>query len=188
MGEVADSGDPDKAIEELDKQFEDSFGPDDGPPVDETEGLLVLPSAMVSYYRRTIIRHANARKLRAVYPLNQFPRDGGLVSYGVPGDLRVDIMIQLVRNVLRVVRAGGKASDVGLVDLSSLLAPAVNETTADEQVNGDVLNAVLPTFPPSARSERTKRVEYLIDQSRVGERNPIPEGWDPRVWTPIGPP
>ena len=46
-------------------------------------GLLVLPDATTSAQRETILTTAARHRLPAIYPFEQFTRNGGLISYGV---------------------------------------------------------------------------------------------------------
>jgi hypothetical protein len=167
MTQVADAGNADDAITELDDGFNALF-PSAGSeinPADPHEGLVVWPSAMVSYYRRSIIRNANDRSLRAVYPFTQFAREGGLLSYGVPRDLRFDRMVELARQVLVEQK---HPSEVPLVDLLDTFQRSGNTTTAGEQ------NVVLdPHVLPENQWPRTADVNTLLAQSRAQARNPL---------------
>jgi putative ABC transport system substrate-binding protein len=49
-------------------------------------GLVLLPSVITVVQRRLIIELALKHKIPAIYPFSIFARDGGLISYGTPGD------------------------------------------------------------------------------------------------------
>jgi len=50
-------------------------------------GLIILPSPNTLVHRRVIMAVAARRRLPAIYPYGFFPREGGLISYGiVPSD------------------------------------------------------------------------------------------------------
>jgi hypothetical protein len=112
-------------IDSLDKAFKRFFD-----PVDD-QGLLVLPSAMASYYRRAIIRNAEEYQVPTVYPYRACAAEGGLVSYGPPKPF--DRLMDMVRGILKSqqVRGFGKEEVPAPLVLSPMTFElAVNRSTA----------------------------------------------------------
>ena len=70
--------------------------------------LLILPDTFNTANRKLIIALARQQNLPAVYPLNFFAKEGGLMSYG--GDL-VDLLRRAATYVDRILR-GNNAGDL----------------------------------------------------------------------------
>ncbi len=71
-------------------------------------GLIVLPAAMFTTYRETIITTAARLRLPTIYPFSFFAQSGGLLSYGF--DVR-DLYVRAAGYVDRILR-GAKVSDL----------------------------------------------------------------------------
>ena len=88
-------------------------------------GLVVLPDVFTSAHRAPIILAAARNNVPAVYPLPDFARDGGLLSYGV--DL-VDNFRRAATYVDRILR-GAKPAELP-VQLPTKFEMVVNLKTA----------------------------------------------------------
>jgi putative ABC transport system substrate-binding protein len=98
-------------------------------------GLVVLPDGFMIAHRAPIILAAARNKVPAVYSLSEFPKDGGLLSYGVD---EVDNFRRAASYVDRILR-GEKPGDLP-VQLPTKFEMAVNRKTA---------TALGLTVPPS---------------------------------------
>jgi len=88
-------------------------------------GLIVMPSARAFALRAPIILAAARNNVPAVYGQSIFPRDGGLLSYGVD---RVDNFRRAASYVDRILR-GEKPGDLP-VQLPTKFEMVVNRKTA----------------------------------------------------------
>jgi putative ABC transport system substrate-binding protein len=88
-------------------------------------GLVVMPDIFALGHRAPIILLAARNNVPAVYPLSDFARDGGLLSYG-PN--QVDIWRRAATYVDRILR-GAKPGDLP-VQLPTKYEMAVNLKTA----------------------------------------------------------
>jgi hypothetical protein len=173
-------------IDELDASFQTVFGLSVTHPsgsVARNDGLFVLRGAVMSYYRRSIIRNANAIGLRAVYPAAQFAAEGGLAAYGSDGDARVGRAIAILKPMLPPDRVPGKVFQ----NMDDVHGSYINSTTAGEQ--GALIPTRIPTWVPTPGAsldalgnintgapdqvwERDDRVNYLLNHSTGDDRNP----------------
>jgi putative ABC transport system substrate-binding protein len=69
-------------------------------------GLVVMPDAFTFAHRAPIISAAARTNVPAVYPQSEFPRDGGLVSYGAD---QVDTFRRAATYVDRILRGANPA-------------------------------------------------------------------------------
>jgi putative ABC transport system substrate-binding protein len=88
-------------------------------------GLIVTPDAFTLGHRASIISAAARNNVPAVYPISQFARDGGLLSYGVD---QVDIFRRAASYVDRILR-GAKPEELP-VQLPTKSEMTVNLKTA----------------------------------------------------------
>jgi putative ABC transport system substrate-binding protein len=88
-------------------------------------GLLALPDAFMTAHRASIISAAKRHNVPAVYPLSTFPRDGGLLSYGVD---QIDTWRRAASYADRILR-GAKPGDLP-VQFPAKFEMAVNLKTA----------------------------------------------------------
>jgi putative ABC transport system substrate-binding protein len=88
-------------------------------------GLVVMGDAFTNVHRVPIISAAARNNLPAVYPLSDFARDGGLVSYGTD---QVDTWRRAATYVDRILR-GAKPSELP-VQYSSKFEFVINLKTA----------------------------------------------------------
>jgi putative ABC transport system substrate-binding protein len=88
-------------------------------------GLVVMPDSFMTAHRAPIILAAARNNVPAVYPLSDFARDGGLLSYGVDA---VDLFRRAASYVDRILR-GEKPGDLP-VQLPTKFEMAVNRKTA----------------------------------------------------------
>jgi putative ABC transport system substrate-binding protein len=88
-------------------------------------GLVVMPEIFTSVHRASIILAAARNNVPAVYGFSYFPRDGGLVSYGVD---QVDTFRRAATYVDRILR-GANPSDLP-VQLPTKFEMVVNLKTA----------------------------------------------------------
>jgi putative ABC transport system substrate-binding protein len=88
-------------------------------------GLVVMPDTFTAVHRASIISAATRNNVPAVYPLSEFVKDGGLLSYGQD---TVDIFRRAATYVDRILR-GAKPSELP-VQLPSKFEMAVNLKTA----------------------------------------------------------
>jgi putative ABC transport system substrate-binding protein len=88
-------------------------------------GLVVMGDAFTVEHRVPIISAAARNNVPAVYPLSQFVKDGGLLSYGVD---QVDIFRRAATYVDRVLR-GAKPSELP-VQFSTKFELVINVKTA----------------------------------------------------------
>jgi putative ABC transport system substrate-binding protein len=84
-----------------------------------------MPDAWMTTHRARIVSAAARNNLPAVYYLSAFPRDGGLLSYGVD---QVDLFRRAASYVDRILR-GEKPGDLP-VQLPTKFEMAVNLKTA----------------------------------------------------------
>jgi putative ABC transport system substrate-binding protein len=88
-------------------------------------GLVVMPDGFMVAHRAPIISAAARNNVPAVYTHSQFPREGGLLSYGVDS---VDTLRRATTYVDRILR-GAKPGDLP-VQLPTKFEMAVNLKTA----------------------------------------------------------
>jgi putative tryptophan/tyrosine transport system substrate-binding protein len=88
-------------------------------------GLVVMPDTFMNLHRAPLILAAARNSVPAVYPVSNFARDGGLLSYGV--DLRDDLR-RAATSVDRILR-GAKPGDLP-VQFPTKLEMVVNLKTA----------------------------------------------------------
>jgi putative ABC transport system substrate-binding protein len=98
-------------------------------------GLVVMPDAFTVAHRAPIILAAARNNVPAVYWSSDFPRDGGLLSYGVDG---VDIWRRAATYVDRILR-GARPGDL----------PVQFPTKFEMVVNRKAANALGLAIPPS---------------------------------------
>jgi putative ABC transport system substrate-binding protein len=88
-------------------------------------GLVVIPDGFIVAHRASIILAAARNNVPAVYSQTDYPRDGGLLSYGVD---RVDLFRRAASYVDRILR-GEKPGDLP-VQLPTRFEMVVNRKTA----------------------------------------------------------
>jgi putative ABC transport system substrate-binding protein len=88
-------------------------------------GLVIIPSIFSDVHRAPIVSAAARNNVPAVYPRSEFPRDGGLLSYGVDGS---DLFRRAASYVDRILR-GEKPGDLP-VQLPTKFEMVVNRRTA----------------------------------------------------------
>jgi putative ABC transport system substrate-binding protein len=71
-------------------------------------GLIVLPDVTPVMHRDLIVASAARNRVPAIYPIGLFPRDGGLMSYGVDIDDRFRQVAYFVDRILK----GAKPADL----------------------------------------------------------------------------
>jgi putative ABC transport system substrate-binding protein len=98
-------------------------------------GLVVIPGALTFAHRATIILAAARNNVPAIYGQSVFPKDGGLLSYGVD---RVDNFRRAATYVDRILR-GAKPGDL----------PVQFPTKFEMVLNLKTANALGLTVPPS---------------------------------------
>jgi putative ABC transport system substrate-binding protein len=98
-------------------------------------GFVVMPDAFMGVYRASIISAAARNNVPAVYNNSEFPRDGGLLSYGPD---QVDNWRRAATYVDRILR-GAKPGDL----------PAQLPTKYELAVNLKTAKALGLTVPPS---------------------------------------
>jgi putative ABC transport system substrate-binding protein len=108
-------------------------------------GLVVLPDIFMVGHRAPIIAAAARNNVPVVYPQSDYPRDGGLLSYGVDP---VDLMRRAATYVDRILR-GAKPAELP-VQLPTKFEMAVNSKTA---------KALGLAIPPSIMLRATEVIE-----------------------------
>jgi putative ABC transport system substrate-binding protein len=108
-------------------------------------GLVVMPELFTVAHRAPIILAAARNNVPAVYPLSDFARDGGLLSYGVD---QVDTFRRAATYVDRILR-GAKPAELP-VQLPTKFEMAVNLKTA---------KALGLAVPPSIRLRADEVIE-----------------------------
>jgi putative ABC transport system substrate-binding protein len=88
-------------------------------------GLVIMPDAFMVAHRAPIILAAARNNVPAVYPLSEFVRDGGLLSYGLDP---VDLWPRAASYVDRILR-GEKPGDLP-VQFPTKFEMVVNRKTA----------------------------------------------------------
>jgi putative ABC transport system substrate-binding protein len=88
-------------------------------------GLVVLPDVFMAVHRARIIFEAARNNVPAVYPVSEFARNGGLLSYGVD---RVDAFRRAATYVDRILR-GAKPAELP-VQMPTKFEMTVNLATA----------------------------------------------------------
>jgi putative ABC transport system substrate-binding protein len=108
-------------------------------------GLVVPPGAFTSAHRASIISAAARNNVPAVYTLSLYPRDGGLLSYGVDF---VDLFRRAATYVDRILR-GAKPGDL----------PAQFPTKFEMVVNLKTAKALGLAVPPSILLRADEMIE-----------------------------
>jgi putative ABC transport system substrate-binding protein len=108
-------------------------------------GLVVMPDGFTVVHRGPIISAAAQNNVPAVYPLSEFARDGGLLSYGVD---QVDTWRRAATYVNRILR-GEKPGDL----------PVQFPTKFEMAVNLKAAKALGLTVPPSILLRATEVIE-----------------------------
>jgi putative ABC transport system substrate-binding protein len=108
-------------------------------------GLVALPDAFMITHRAPIISAAARNNVPAVYWLSAFPRDGGLLSYGVD---EVDPFRRAATYVDRILR-GAKPGDL----------PVQLPTKFEMVVNRKAATALGLAIPPSILLRATEVIE-----------------------------
>jgi putative ABC transport system substrate-binding protein len=108
-------------------------------------GLVVMPDTWTNAHRASIISAAAGNDVPAVYELSTFPRDGGLLSYGVD---RVDIWRRTTSYVDRILR-GAKPDEL----------PVQFPTKFEMVVNLKTAKALGLTVPPSILLRADEQIE-----------------------------
>jgi putative ABC transport system substrate-binding protein len=98
-------------------------------------GLVLMPDAFMTPHRALIISAAARNNVPAVYPVSEFARDGGLLSYGVD---RVDTFRRAASYVDRILR-GARPGDL----------PVQFPTKFEMFLNLKTAKALGLTVPPS---------------------------------------
>jgi putative ABC transport system substrate-binding protein len=88
-------------------------------------GLVVMPDVFMNVHRAPIISAAARNNVPAVYPLNYYAREGGLLSYGID---QVDSFHRAASYVDRILR-GEKPGDLP-VQLPTKFEMVLNRKTA----------------------------------------------------------
>src|SRR5262249_15260589 len=88
-------------------------------------GLVVIPDVFMAIHRAPIISAAAQNNVSAIYWLSAFPRNGGLLSYGID---QIDSFRPSASYVDRILR-GAKAAELP-VQLPTKFEMAVNLKTA----------------------------------------------------------
>ena len=104
-----------------------------------------MPDVFTEVHRAPIILAAARNNVPAVYWASEYPRDGGLLSYGVD---RVDTFRRVATYVDRILR-GAKPGDLP-VQLPTKFVMVVNRKTA---------TALGLTIPPSILLRATEVIE-----------------------------
>jgi putative ABC transport system substrate-binding protein len=108
-------------------------------------GLVAMPDTFMTAHRASIISAAARNNVPAIYSLNAFARDGGLLSYGVD---RVDIFRRAATYVDRILR-GEKPGDL----------PVQFPTKFEMVLNLKTAKALGLTVPPSIRLRADEVIE-----------------------------
>jgi putative ABC transport system substrate-binding protein len=108
-------------------------------------GLVVLPDGFMAVHRAPLISAAARHNVPAVYPLSEFVRDGGLLSYGVDS---VDIWRRAATYVDRILR-GAKPGDL----------PVQFPTKFEMALNLKTAKALGLAVPPSIMLRATEVIE-----------------------------
>jgi putative tryptophan/tyrosine transport system substrate-binding protein len=109
------------------------------------EAVSVLGSAFTFDHRPNILGLLDRHRLPAIFPFREYPRDGGLVSYGT----NVPAMFRRAATHLDKVLRGAKPADV----------PVERPTTFDFVINLKAARALGLTIPESVLQQATEVVQ-----------------------------